>query len=173
MGESRNSYSMQNGQLKPAYHVQIAVSSEYITEVDVLSNQTDFGTLIPSLKQLQYHHKARYAEAVPDAGTEHLDRTILPSHGVSPEKVVDETRTRTLEKSSFQNADRLASRKQNTFSRCTAFGAGLGLLFSKSRKIQKFSTYLMVPLSSEAKKVRRRILQFCDDPIFSYTNQGS
>ena len=33
---------MRNGQLKPAYNVQIAVNSEYISGVDVFSNRTDF-----------------------------------------------------------------------------------------------------------------------------------
>ena len=70
MGGSRNSYSktdsdatfmrmkddhMKNGQLKPAYNVQIAVNSEYITGVDVFSNRTDFGTLISFLKRWHWH----------------------------------------------------------------------------------------------------------------------
>ena len=82
---SRNSYSktdpdatfmrmkddhMRNGQLKPAYNVQIAVNSEYITGVDVFSNRTDFGTLIPFLKQLQHYHGAKYEEVTADAGYE-------------------------------------------------------------------------------------------------------
>ena len=71
MGDSRNSYSktdldatfmrmkddhMKNGQLKPAYNVQIAANSEYITGVEVFSNRTDFGTLVPFLKTLQRKH---------------------------------------------------------------------------------------------------------------------
>ncbi len=91
MGESRNSYSktdpdatfmrmkddhMRNGQLKPAYNVQIAVNSEYITGVDVFSNRTDFGTLVPFLKQLQHHHEAKYAEVTADAGYESLDNYL-------------------------------------------------------------------------------------------------
>ena len=64
MGESRNSYAktdldaafmrMKDDQ---AYNVQIAVNSEYITRVDVFSNRTDFGTLVPFLKQLRQHHE--------------------------------------------------------------------------------------------------------------------
>ena len=65
MGEDRNSYSktdpdatfmrmkedhMRNGQLKPAYNVQIAVNSEYITGIEVFSNRTDYGTLEPFLR---------------------------------------------------------------------------------------------------------------------------
>lgn len=92
MGESRNSYSktdsdatfmrmkddhMRNGQLKPAYNVQIAVNSEYITGIDVFSNRTDFGTLIPFLKQLQHHHEAKYEEVTADAGYESLDNYLF------------------------------------------------------------------------------------------------
>ena len=92
MGETRNSYSktdpdatfmrmkddhMQNGQLKPAYNVQIAVNSEYITGVDVFSNRTDFGTLIPFLKQLQHYHGAKYEEVTADAGYESLENYLF------------------------------------------------------------------------------------------------
>ena len=85
MGEGRNSYSktdpdatfmrmkddhMRNGQLKPAYNVQIAVNSEYITGVDVFSNRTDYGTLVPLLKKLQHHHGDKYEEVTADAGYE-------------------------------------------------------------------------------------------------------
>lgn len=92
MGESRNSYSksdpdaafmrmkddhMRNGQLKPAYNVQIAVNSEYITGVEVFSNRTDFGTLVPFLKQLQQHHEARYEEVTADAGYESLENYLF------------------------------------------------------------------------------------------------
>ena len=61
---------MRNGQLKPAYNVQLAVNSEYITGVDVFSNRTDFGTLVPFLRQLKSKHKKKYAEVTADAGYE-------------------------------------------------------------------------------------------------------
>ena len=92
MGENRNSYSktdpdatfmrmkddhMRNGQLKPAYNVQIAVNSEYITGIDVFSNRTDFGTLVPFLKRLQQHHEAKYEEVTADAGYESLENYLF------------------------------------------------------------------------------------------------
>ena len=88
MGEYRNSYSktdhdatfmrmkedhMRNGQLKPAYNVQIAVNSEYITGMDVFSNRTDVGTFIPFMHKLEMAHKQRYEEVSADAGYESLD----------------------------------------------------------------------------------------------------
>ena len=67
---------MRNGQLKPAYNVQIAVNSEYITGVDVFSNRTDFGTLVPFLKGLQRQHNRKYAEVTADAGYESLENHL-------------------------------------------------------------------------------------------------
>lgn len=97
MGGSRNSYSktdtdatfmrmkedhMRNGQLKPAYNVQIAVNSEYITGVGVFSNRTDYGTMIPFLRELEHHHGKRYVEITADAGYENLENYLyLDSSG--------------------------------------------------------------------------------------------
>ena len=92
MGESRNSYSktdpdatfmrmkddhMRNGQLKPAYNVQIAVNSEYITGIDVFSDRNDYGTLVPFLKHLQRCHRIRYKEVTADAGYESLENYLF------------------------------------------------------------------------------------------------
>lgn len=91
MGKDRNSYSktdkdatfmrmkedhMRNGQLKPAYNIQIAVNSEYITGVGVYSNRTDFGTLVPFLRELEKEHQRRYEEVVADAGYESEDNYL-------------------------------------------------------------------------------------------------
>jgi len=70
MGKDRNSYSkthieatfmrmkedhMLNGQLKPAYNVQIAVENYFIVHTYVSNDRTDYDTLIPVLKK---HKKA-------------------------------------------------------------------------------------------------------------------
>ena len=70
MGKDRNSYSktdleatfmrmkedhMLNGQLKPAYNVQIAVENYFIIHSYVSSDRTDYNTLVPVLKK---HKKA-------------------------------------------------------------------------------------------------------------------
>lgn len=82
MGE-RNSYSktdhdatfmrmkedhMRNGQLKPAYNVQLAVHSEYIMGVGVFPNPNDTNTLIPFVQQLERLHTQRFKYVVADAG---------------------------------------------------------------------------------------------------------
>lgn len=91
MGEGRNSYSktdesatfmrlkedhMRNGQLKPAYNVQIAVNSEYITGIDAFSDRNDVKTLSPFLHTLEQNHQARYEEVTADAGYESLENYL-------------------------------------------------------------------------------------------------
>lgn len=83
--EGRNSYSktdhdatfmhmkddhMRNGQLKPAYNVQIGVESEYITGVGVFQDRNDIATLIPFLKEMESRLNARYKNVIADSGYE-------------------------------------------------------------------------------------------------------
>ena len=49
---------MLNGQLKPAYNVQIAVENYYIVHGYVSSDRTDYNTLIPVLEK----HKTAFGE---------------------------------------------------------------------------------------------------------------
>lgn len=75
MGKDRNSYSktdleatfmrmkedhMLNGQLKPAYNVQIAVENYFIIHGYVSSDRTDYNTLVPVLKK----HFAAFGETL-------------------------------------------------------------------------------------------------------------
>ena len=75
MGKDRNSYSktdleatfmrmkedhMLNGQLKPAYNVQIAVENYFIVHSYVSNDRTDYNTLIPVLKK----HKEAFGEVL-------------------------------------------------------------------------------------------------------------
>ena len=81
---SRNSYSktdndatfmrmkddyMKNGQLKPAYNLQIGVNSEYIVGLDLFPNPTDVRTLIPFLSVLESKN-LKFKNIVADAGYE-------------------------------------------------------------------------------------------------------
>lgn len=91
IGSTRNSYSktdhdatfmrmkedhMRNGQLKPAYNVQIGVNSEYITGIDVYSNRTDYGTLPSFLKTMQRMQHKKYGKIVADAGYESMENYL-------------------------------------------------------------------------------------------------
>ena len=79
MGKDRNSYSktdveatfmrmkedhMLNGQLKPAYNVQIAVENYFIIHSYISNDRTDYNTLIPVLEK----HKAAFG-SYPEAAT--------------------------------------------------------------------------------------------------------
>ena len=83
MGEGRNSYSktdtdatfmrmkedhMRNGQLKPAYNLQISTNNQYITTYSIHQNTTDTNTLIAHTQQHieQYHQLPQSITA--DAG---------------------------------------------------------------------------------------------------------
>ena len=59
---------MRNGQLKPAYNVQIATHSEYILGVRIFSAPTDITTLIPFMKELESLHAKKFKTVVANAG---------------------------------------------------------------------------------------------------------
>ena len=61
---------MRNGQLKPAYNVQLAVESEYVVGAGVFQNCNDLGTLIPLLNSMFKHCPLI---------TEHLKKVIADS----------------------------------------------------------------------------------------------
>jgi len=60
---------MRNGQLKPAYNVQIGVESEYIVGIGLYSNPTDTTTLIPFLERLRKNIGRKYTNIIADAGS--------------------------------------------------------------------------------------------------------
>ena len=83
MGKDRNSYSktdleatfmrmkedhMLNGQLKPAYNVQIAVENYFIVHGYVSSDRTDYNTLIPVLEKHQKAFGSVLEEVTADSG---------------------------------------------------------------------------------------------------------
>ena len=59
---------MQNGQLKPAYNVQIGVESEYIIGLGLFPNPTDTTTLPPFLDRVQEKSGHRIENITADAG---------------------------------------------------------------------------------------------------------
>ena len=61
---------MKNGQLKPAYNIQIGVESEYIVSVDTFSSRNDVNTLVPFLDNLYKFTNRKYENLVADAGYE-------------------------------------------------------------------------------------------------------
>lgn len=83
MGTKRNSYSktdtdatfmrmkddhMRNGQLKPAYNVQISTNQQYIASYTIHQNTTDTNTLIDHLKNYKNDYKQDPSSVTADAG---------------------------------------------------------------------------------------------------------
>ncbi len=100
MGSDRNSYSktdhdatfmhmkddhMRNGQLRPGYNVQTATNSEYILGIHVSNDRTDYGTLIPFLKELKTTYQRPIERLVCDAGYECEENyDYLKRSGIKP-----------------------------------------------------------------------------------------
>lgn len=68
---------MKNGQLKPAYNIQIGVDSEYIVWVNSGSQPTDTTTLIPFLKSIEKYTKFKYPKIIADAGYESEENYVF------------------------------------------------------------------------------------------------
>lgn len=83
IGENRNSMSktdqdatfmrmkedyMKNGQLKPAYNVQISTENQIITHFGIYQNPTDTRTFIDYLKKFSKRYQRQSEEVVADAG---------------------------------------------------------------------------------------------------------
>ena len=61
---------MGNGQLKPAYNVQLGVEAEYIVGLDVSAERNDMYTLLPLLARMEEGSGIRHEAVVTDAGYE-------------------------------------------------------------------------------------------------------
>ena len=61
---------MRNGQLKPAYNVQIGGEAEYIVGVDLFPDPTDVKTFIPFLERVKTGIRHKILNIIADAGYE-------------------------------------------------------------------------------------------------------
>ena len=77
---------MKNGQLKPAYNIQIGVEGEYIVGIDISSERSDQLTFIPFLEKLETGLGVQYESVIADAGYEseenytHLEKNNQQSY---------------------------------------------------------------------------------------------
>ena len=73
---------MRNGQLKPAYNLQLAIESEYIVGVDISSERSDMATLKPLLGRIEKNYGRTFAHVICDAGYESVENyTYLDKKG--------------------------------------------------------------------------------------------
>ncbi|NFA44633.1 IS5/IS1182 family transposase, partial [Clostridium botulinum] len=61
---------MKNGQLKPAYNIQIGVEGEYIVGIDISNERSDQLNFIPFLERLEKNLNEKYNSITADAGYE-------------------------------------------------------------------------------------------------------
>lgn len=61
---------MMNGQLKPAYNLQLAVEGEYIVGLDISCERSDMATLIPLLERMEKGSGKKHVNITADAGYE-------------------------------------------------------------------------------------------------------
>ena len=95
--DGRNSYSktdtdatfmrmkddhMRNGQLKPAYNVQLGVEGEYITGLGLFPDRNDTTTMIPMLEEMRSYLGVSYRNVIADSGYESEENyKYLEQHG--------------------------------------------------------------------------------------------
>ena len=76
--------AMLNGQLKPAYNLQLGVDSGYISWLSLSPKPNDMGTLIPFLTRMEATLHHRYPVVVADAGYESEENySFLEDHGIT------------------------------------------------------------------------------------------
>lgn len=76
--------AMLNGQLKPAYNLQLGVDSGYISWLTLSPRPTDTMTLIPFLRCMEASLRHRYPVVVADAGYESEENyTFLEDHKIA------------------------------------------------------------------------------------------
>jgi len=133
---------MKNGQLKPAYNVQLAVNSEYVTGVAAFSNRADSGTLIPFLEHIERGQGQSYRDIVADAGYESLKNySYLDLHGRNCYIKPTNYKTRKTKKYKNQiwrpeNMDYLPQED------CYVCKAGRKLSFQRSSTVRKEATFV-------------------------------
>jgi len=61
---------MRNSQLKPGYNVQLAIEGEFVVGVDISSERSDKGTMIPLIERMESKLGVKYEDVTADAGYE-------------------------------------------------------------------------------------------------------
>jgi hypothetical protein len=75
---------MRNGQLKPAYNIQVCVNSEFITGIGVYADRSDVNTFESFMASLIERHGQKYEAVSADAGYESLaNYRFLDSVGIA------------------------------------------------------------------------------------------
>lgn len=100
---------MKNGQLKPAYNIQIGVEGEYIVGVDISSERSDQLTFIPFLDRLETNLNEKYDSVTADAGYESEENYVYLENN----KIESFIKPATYEKSKTKKFKKDISKREN------------------------------------------------------------
>lgn len=102
---------MMNGQLKPAYNVQLCIESEYITGIYVSSDRNDVSTLVPFIDKLYGEYEKRHGNVTLDAGYESEENYAY----LKQNKQTAYIKPQNYERSKTREYKRQTGRKENMF----------------------------------------------------------
>ena len=152
LGNKRNSYSktdpdatfmrmkedhMRNGQLKPAYNVQISTNQQYIASYSIHQNTTDTNTLIEHLKSHIKNYKQKPSSITADAGygSEQNYKWLETRHitGYIKHNQFDRSQNSTIRAKEPYTVDKLAYDEQKDVYICPS-GKSMKYKYTKNRK---------------------------------------
>ncbi|MDS0528586.1 IS1182 family transposase [Clostridium sp. SHJSY1] len=143
---------MKNGQLKPAYNIQIGVEAEYIVGIDISSERSDQLTLIPFLDKLEKNINEKYDSVTADAGYESEENyTYLESKKqeafIKP-SIYEKSKTRKF-KNDISKRENMAYNSEEDYYICAN---GKKLLFKGTTKKKTKSGYKAIVSIYESEK---------------------
>lgn len=164
LGNQRNSYSktdknatfmrmkedhMRNGQLKPAYNLQISTNNQFITNYSIHQNTTDTNTLKDHLKQFKEQYNAMPSVITADAGYgseenySYLEKNKISSYVKYNQ--FDREQNKNIQRKGLYTADKLEYNKKEDYYICPAGkpmeNIGTGLRTTTTGFKQKVTKY--------------------------------
>ena len=132
---------MKNGQLKPAYNIQIGVEGEYIVGIDISSERSDQLTFIPFLERLEKNLNEKYSSVTADAGYESEENYLY----LEANKQEAFIKPSTYEKSKTKKFKKDISKRENMFYNAESdyyvCAAGKKMLLKGTKKKKSKSGY--------------------------------
>lgn len=127
---------MKNGQLKPAYNVQLCIESEYITGLYVSPDRNDTNTLKPFLDKMESGYGKRHKTLTLDSGYEseenyaYLDEKKQTAY-IKPQNY-EQSKTRKLKRQIGRKENMIYDEKTDSYT--CANGKRLNAIYNTNRK---------------------------------------
>ena len=113
---------MRNGQLKPAYNLQVSSNNQYITNYSLHQNTTDTNTLISHLEQFKAHYQQTPEVVTADAGYgseenyQYLEQNNIEAY--VKYNLFDREQNKTIQSKKSFTADKLYYNKEQDYYVC-------------------------------------------------------